>query len=107
MSRVLNPIFCLGDRWRRLQAVQDPRCAQVRRQGPHRHGPEAEGEPPQVLQVQEVHAPGPEAQEDQGHQEEADPPRGRPQDPQGAQATQGLPRPQVCRQSLNKTCFQL
>jgi hypothetical protein len=39
-----------GHRRRRLQALKDPRRAQVHRQGLHRHAPEAEGEPQETVQ---------------------------------------------------------
>merc|ERR1712131_443091 len=50
-----------------FQAVQDLCGPQVHCQGPDSHQPDTEGEPQEVLQGQEVQAPGSEAQEDQGH----------------------------------------
>ena len=62
-----NNFLFVGDGWSSLQAVQDPCHQEVHRQSAHRHAPEAEGEPQEVLQGQEVQASGPETQEDQSH----------------------------------------
>ena len=90
-----------GYRRGRLQAVEDSCGPQVHRQGLHRHAPEAEGEPQEVLQGKEVQAPRLEAQEDQGHQEGTHCPREVPQDRQGAEKDEGLSNEEVCRQSLD------
>ncbi len=72
--------ICIGDWWCCVQAVQDPRGAQVHRSRPHRDASEAEGEPPQALQEQEVQAAGPEAQEDPRYPQGAYRPREEPED---------------------------
>jgi hypothetical protein len=96
-------IYCIGDRWCCLQAVQDPRRTQVHRSRPHRDAPEAEGEPPQALQEQEVQAAGPEAQEDPRHPQGAHRPREEPQDRQDSAQAARLPRTQVRRQAVNSS----
>merc|ERR1712110_1281058 len=84
-----------------MGALQDPRHQEVRRPRPHRDAPEAEGEPEEVLQGQEVQTPGPSPQEDPSHPHGALHSREEPEVGQGPSQAQVIPHEEIRRQGLN------
>merc|ERR1711915_654796 len=89
-----------GDRWSRFQALQDPCCPKIHRQSPDCNQPNTEGEPEEVLQGQEVQAPGSETQEDQSSAPPSQQARGESADQETAEERPPLLHPQICSQSL-------
>merc|ERR1712119_193121 len=79
----------------------DPRHQEVRGPRPHRDAPEAEGEPEEVLQGQEVQTPGPSPQEDQSHPQGALRSREESEVGQGPSQAQVVPHEEIRRQGLN------
>merc|ERR1712244_108573 len=87
--------------WCCIQAIQDPRHQEVRCTRPHRDAPEAEGEPEEVLQGQEVQTPGPSPQEDQSYPQGALHSREESEVGQGPSQAQVIPHEEIRRQGLN------
>merc|ERR1712096_228491 len=92
---------CRQGDWRScLQAVQDPRGQEVYRSRLHCDAPEAKGELEEVLQGQEIQAPGPPPKEDQGYPQGSLRPRKVSEDPQDSACPQVLPSEEVCCESV-------